>query len=257
MISLYQLWYFENFLPMGAAHNGFDRLYAPFNDQTADDLNIHNLAVEGDGRPFFVNTLISSLATFYHAASFTVVSTEVRHKACSGKPLPLELLAIGGGKPCFVTAMRKRMADTWRSHRTEGGCVIDAESRKIVAHTSPYRIRAASIVINYYVTIPIPLSSALSICRMVSSIPSRLHQDIAAASVSIANMPSILTFFDNKTFVGLPLEGAPRRKCGGSMWNTVRQCSDGRCRQLTQDRMAVVESYNVFMLLTVRRRAPD
>ena len=69
---------------MGAAHNGFDRLYAPFNDQTADDLNIHNLAVEGDRRPFFVNTLISSVATFYHAASFTVVSTEVRHKACGG-----------------------------------------------------------------------------------------------------------------------------------------------------------------------------
>ena len=69
---------------MGAAHTGFDRIYAPFNDQTADDFNIHNIAVKGDGRPVFVNMLIGSVSTFYHAASFAVVSTEVCHKACGG-----------------------------------------------------------------------------------------------------------------------------------------------------------------------------
>jgi len=70
MSSLYQLWRFQDALEPGALHNGYDRLYVPQVGYITGDLDIHDIAIVPDGRPVFVNTLFSCLATVSDAASF-------------------------------------------------------------------------------------------------------------------------------------------------------------------------------------------
>ena len=62
MSTLFQLWRFENALRPGEIHDGYDRLYVPQLAYTTGDLDVHDLGVDGDGRPVFVNTLFSCLA---------------------------------------------------------------------------------------------------------------------------------------------------------------------------------------------------
>ena len=70
MSTLYQLWRFENTLAPGQLHDGYDRLYLPIDAHTTGDLDIHDVAVAGDGRVIFVNTLFSCLATIEPSSSF-------------------------------------------------------------------------------------------------------------------------------------------------------------------------------------------
>ena len=70
MSSLYQLWRFENVLDAGQLANGYDRLYVPQVGYTTGDIDIHDVAVDGDGRVIFVNTLFSCLATLSETHSF-------------------------------------------------------------------------------------------------------------------------------------------------------------------------------------------
>ena len=70
MSSQYQLWRFENGLPPGNSHAGYDCLYVPRAAYTTGDLDIHDVAVEDDGRVVFVNTQFGCLATLSERASF-------------------------------------------------------------------------------------------------------------------------------------------------------------------------------------------
>ena len=45
---LYQLWRFENALPAGQAHQGYDRLYVPQLAWTTGDLDIHDIGASDD-----------------------------------------------------------------------------------------------------------------------------------------------------------------------------------------------------------------
>src|SRR5438874_622093 len=47
MSSLFQLWRFENYLPPGQLHQGYDRLYVPQLAHTTGDIDVHDLAVDG------------------------------------------------------------------------------------------------------------------------------------------------------------------------------------------------------------------
>ena len=71
--SLYQLWRFENSLPIGGIHNGFDRFYVPVIGHTAGDLDIQDIALDGEGRVIFVNTLFSCISTLDERDSFAPV----------------------------------------------------------------------------------------------------------------------------------------------------------------------------------------
>lgn len=68
--SLYQLWRFENALEPGQVYQGYDRLYVPQMAYTTGDLDIHDVAIDEDDRPLFVNTLFSCLATVSEQYSF-------------------------------------------------------------------------------------------------------------------------------------------------------------------------------------------
>jgi len=63
MSSLYQVWRFENVLEPGQQQDEYDRLYVPQVGYTTGDLDIHDMAVDSDGRLIFVNTLFGCLAT--------------------------------------------------------------------------------------------------------------------------------------------------------------------------------------------------
>src|SRR5207253_2538647 len=52
----YQIWRMENVLRPDERHQGHDRLYVPRIGYTTGDLDVHDLAVEADGRLLFVAT---------------------------------------------------------------------------------------------------------------------------------------------------------------------------------------------------------
>jgi uncharacterized protein (TIGR03032 family) len=137
MSSLYQLWRFENSLPTGMEHNGFDRLYVPLHGHTTGDIDVHDMAVDGEGRVIFVNTLFSCLATLDPAASFAPVwQPKFISKLAAEDRCHLNGLAMQDGRAKYVTAVAQTdVADGWRNHRREGGCVIDVETSEIVAHS--------------------------------------------------------------------------------------------------------------------------
>jgi uncharacterized protein (TIGR03032 family) len=135
MSSLYQLWRFENALAPGESHDGYDRVFVPQVAYTTGDLDIHDLALDGAGRPIFVNTLFSCLATVSEARSFRplwrpdFISKLVPEDRCH-----LNGLAMRDGAPAYVTAVSESdVADGWRDRRTGGGIVIDVGSGEIVA----------------------------------------------------------------------------------------------------------------------------
>lgn len=135
MSSIYQLWRFENALERGQLQNGFDRLYVPQVGYTTGDLDIHDIAVDSNGRVIFVNTLFGCLATVSELYSFIplwqppFISRLAAEDRCH-----LNGLAMDNGEPRFVTAVSQSdVADGWRDRRRNGGCVIDVASKEIVA----------------------------------------------------------------------------------------------------------------------------
>lgn len=135
MSSLVQLWRFENVLAPGQEHEGHDRLYVPMASHTTGDLDVHDVAVLADGRPVFVNTLFSCLATVSPRASFAplwrpaFVSRLAAEDRCH-----LNGLALEAGAPAFVTLVgRSDVADGWREHRRRGGVVLDVRTGATVA----------------------------------------------------------------------------------------------------------------------------
>jgi len=70
MTSIFQVWRFINVLVPGEQHDRHDALYVPQVGYTTGDLDIHDMAVDGDGRLWFANTLFSCLSTLSATHSF-------------------------------------------------------------------------------------------------------------------------------------------------------------------------------------------
>jgi uncharacterized protein (TIGR03032 family) len=135
MSSLYQLWRFENVLEPEQLANGYDRVYVPKLGYVTGDLDIHDIAVDRDGRAVFVNTLFGCLATTSDRYSFTplwkpgFISRFAPEDRCH-----LNGLAMRDGLPKYVTAVSQSdVADGWRDRRHDGGCVIDVETNEVIA----------------------------------------------------------------------------------------------------------------------------
>jgi uncharacterized protein (TIGR03032 family) len=132
--NLYHLHRFNNTLGPGDDADGYDRLYAPHLSHVTGDLDVHDLAMGEDGRPVFINTLFSCLATTSETASFKplwqpgFISDLQPEDRCH-----LNGLAMRDGKPAYVTVIGpSNVADGWREHRESGGVVIDIESGETV-----------------------------------------------------------------------------------------------------------------------------
>ena len=134
MSSLYQVWRFENVFEPGQQQDGFDRLYVPQIGYTTGDLDIHDMAVDRDGRLVFVNTLFGCLATLSETHSFKPLwQPPFISKLAAEDRCHLNGLAMKDGQAGYVTAVSQSdVADGWREHRMNGGIVIDVNSNEIL-----------------------------------------------------------------------------------------------------------------------------
>lgn len=135
MSSLYQLWRFENALEPKQFANGFDRVYVPQVGYVTGDLDIHDVAVDADGKVVFVNTLFGCLATTSEKHSFIPLwQPPFLTKLAAEDRCHLNGLAMENGRPGYVTCVSQSdVADGWRNRRRDGGCVVDVRSNEIVA----------------------------------------------------------------------------------------------------------------------------
>jgi uncharacterized protein (TIGR03032 family) len=134
MSSLFQLWRLDNILQPGQVHDGFDRIFIPSIAYTTGDLDIHDIAIDRDGRLVFVNTMFSCLATIADGYSFEPIwKPPFISKLAAEDRCHLNGLAMRDGEPAFVTAIsRSDITDGWRDRRRDGGVLIDVASGEIV-----------------------------------------------------------------------------------------------------------------------------
>jgi uncharacterized protein (TIGR03032 family) len=135
MSTLYQIWRFENYLPPGQTASGYDRLYVPQAAHTTGDLDVHDLAPDGQGRLVFVNTLFGCLATLSARHSFQPLwQPPFISKLAAEDRCHLNGLALEDGRPRYVTAVSTSdVADGWRDHRRGGGVVVDVLGNTVIA----------------------------------------------------------------------------------------------------------------------------
>jgi uncharacterized protein (TIGR03032 family) len=131
----YQVWRFENLLRPGELHQGHDRLYVPKVGHTTGDLDIHDIAIDQDGRPVFVATKFGCIATLSLRSSFTPLwRPAFLSKLAAEDRCHLNGLALADGHPRFVTAVSQSdVVDGWRDRRSDGGVVLEVPSSRVVA----------------------------------------------------------------------------------------------------------------------------
>ena len=121
-------------LPPWAERN-YDIAYVPRVGYTTGHLDVHDMALDANGRLIFVNTMFGCLATLSDTASFQplwrppFLSDLVPEDRCH-----LNGLAMRDGQAAYVTAVAESdVTDGWRDRRNDGGCVIDVMNNEIVA----------------------------------------------------------------------------------------------------------------------------
>ncbi|CCQ51907.1 TIGR03032 family protein [Crocosphaera watsonii] len=134
--TLYQLWRFENTLEKGQIYNNYDAIYLPQLSYVTGDLDIHDIRVaQNNKKPVFINTLFSCLATVSETHSFKPLwKPPFISKLAAEDRCHLNGLAMREGKPYSVTMVSQSdVADGWREHRINGGCVMDITNNEIIA----------------------------------------------------------------------------------------------------------------------------
>lgn len=135
LASAFQIWRLENALDEGEKLDGYDRLYIPRVGYTTGDIDVHDMAIDADGKPIFVCTLFGCLATLSDRYNFEPIwRPPFISKLAAEDRCHLNGLALQNGRPKYVTACsRSDVVDGWRDKRIGGGCVVDVESSEIVA----------------------------------------------------------------------------------------------------------------------------
>lgn len=131
----YQIMRFKNGLePDQRVNQQFDACFVPRETYFTGELDAHDIGIDGNGRPIFINTRFNCLAATDPRHSFREVwrppfiSALVDEDRCH-----LNGLAMDNGEAAYVTAVsRSDTIDGWRDRRDNGGVVIDVRSNKIV-----------------------------------------------------------------------------------------------------------------------------
>ena len=133
--SLFQLWRLENMLRPGEVGNQvFDAVLVPRNAQTTGDVDIHEVAIDKDGKAIFVNTKYSCLAALDLTHSFKPIwKPPFISRLAPEDRCHLNGLAMENGEAAYVTAVsRSDVLTGWRERRHEGGVLIDVRTDRIV-----------------------------------------------------------------------------------------------------------------------------
>ncbi|HEX9169174.1 MAG TPA: TIGR03032 family protein [Roseiarcus sp.] len=126
---------FQNLLALHERINdSFDACYVPRTFHLTGELDLHDIGVDRDDRPIFVNTRFNCLATLSPKHSFAPIwKPPFITGLLDGDKCHLNGLAMLKGKPAYVTAVsRSDVIDGWRDRRADGGVVVDVEANKIV-----------------------------------------------------------------------------------------------------------------------------
>ncbi len=117
------------------AGRGFDAAYIPRVGYTTGHIDVHDMALDGNGQLIFVNTMFGCLATLSDHANFKPVwrppflSALVPEDRCH-----LNGLAMRDGAARYVTVVSQSdVADGWRDRRQNGGCVLEVPSGEVVS----------------------------------------------------------------------------------------------------------------------------
>lgn len=132
----YQIYRLDNVLtPSEPLPDGTDASFAPHQAWITGDLDIHDIGFDAAGRPVFVNTLFSCIATVSDGFSFKPVWRPPFISALAPEDrCHLNGMALVDGVPRLVTAVsRSDVADGWRDRRADGGVLIDVASSETVA----------------------------------------------------------------------------------------------------------------------------
>ncbi|MHB8808568.1 MAG: TIGR03032 family protein [Desulfobulbaceae bacterium] len=135
LATRYQVWRLDNVLPPGEDSDSYDRLFVPRAGFTTGDLDIHDMALDRDGRLVFVNTLYSCLATLSEHHSFCPVwQPPFISRLAPEDRCHLNGLAMADGVPAYATAVsRSDVAVGWRDRREAGGCLLDIRHNEILS----------------------------------------------------------------------------------------------------------------------------
>ncbi|MEL6567556.1 MAG: TIGR03032 family protein [Pseudomonadota bacterium] len=117
-----------------APPDGFDAQYVVRTARTTGDIDLHDIAIEQDGRAVFVNTRYSCLATFCDQKGFTPVWQPPFVSACTPDDrCHLNGLALRDGQVRYVTsAARSDSPSGWRDQRRNGGCIVDVAASDVI-----------------------------------------------------------------------------------------------------------------------------
>lgn len=257
LVSLVQIWRLENVLgPNERANAQFDHLYIPRTAHVTGDVDAHEIAVEASGRPVFVNTRYSCLATVSDVHSFKplwrpkFVSRLAAEDRCH-----LNGLCLEDGRVRYVTAVsRTDVVDGWREHRVGGGVLIRVDDDEVVADgfSMPHsprlyegRLYVLDSARGYLVRVD-PQTGAkedLAFCpgfmRGLS-----FHDGHAIVTLSLPR---------NLSFAGLPIEQEIARR-GGTAWCGVQiiNLANGDVVEWIRLDGAIRELFDVTVLPGVR-----
>ncbi len=216
LANRYQLWQFENVLRPGESDGEHDRVYKPHLAWTTGAIDVHDVALDGQGAPVFVVTLFSCLATSDPHHSLRplwkprFISRLVPEDRCH-----LNGVAMDGGVPRFVTAAAASdAASGWRERRRDGGVVMEVASGEVVASglSMPHspRMHAGKLWVLH--------SGAGELCTVdpatgkldtVAFLPGYLRGLAFAGDFALVGLSQCR---EERTFQGLPLDDALRRR---------------------------------------------
>ena len=135
LASRVQFWRLENILsPAELADGQFDAVLLARSGQITGNIDTHEVAIDSAGRPVFVASAYSCLATLDPVHSFrpiwkpSFISEIVPEDRCH-----LNGLAMMDGRPKYVTAVAQTdKADGWHGQPLPKGVLIDVETDKVV-----------------------------------------------------------------------------------------------------------------------------
>ncbi len=131
----FQILRLRNVLTAGQwINHTFDACYVARSIQMTGELDAHDLGIDADDRPVFVNTRYNCLATVSERHSFqplwrpSFISALVDEDRCH-----LNGLAMQDGRAAYVTAVsRSDTIDGWRDRRADGGVVVEVAGNRVV-----------------------------------------------------------------------------------------------------------------------------
>lgn len=130
----YQIWRLEHAPTAGTAYADFDRCFVPRRVWTTGYVNCHDVAVDGDDQPIFVNTRFGCLASVSDRYSFVPRWwPPFQTRRIQGDCCHLNGIAMKDGRPAYTTSVSQTgELDSWRRHRNGGGVVTDVRTGDIV-----------------------------------------------------------------------------------------------------------------------------